>query len=176
MGVSNLYSLPYLGMKDGFHEYHFKVESQFFMDFENSPIQKGDFDINLSVDKSGNISKFDFYITGFFEAICDRCLAEIRIPVSGNFKMHGKMGNEDEADDDVIYINPDQSNIDMSFYFYEMICLTLPLINVYNCNNEVPRVCDDTVLSKLSIDKKSPNVKTDNKNVWDSLQGLLSDN
>jgi uncharacterized metal-binding protein YceD (DUF177 family) len=176
MGVSNLFSLPYLGMKDGFHEYHFKVDSDFFTFFEHSPIENGEFDIDVSVDKRGNISEFSFNIVGKMRTICDRCLTEIKIPVTGKFVMHGKVSLEVGDNEDIIYIAPDQSHIDMRQYFYEMICLSLPLINVYDCEKEEPPVCDKVVLAKISKEMPAPEEEIENENVWSSLKGLISDN
>lgn len=176
MGVSDLYSLPYLGMKDGFHKYYFKAENQFFTHFENSLIKEGEFEIELEVDKRGYISDFLFNISGKAKVICDRCLADIRIPVSGNFTLHGKISNTDEGDAEVIYIKPDQSHIDLSQYIYEMICLSLPLLNVYGCEIENPRVCDDGVLSKLSVEVDLPKENIMSGNIWNSLKGQIPEN
>lgn len=174
MGISDLYSLPYLGMKDGFHKYYFTAGNGFLSFFESAPIKEGEFEIELDVDKRGHISEFVFIISGKAKVICDRCLADILIPVKGNFIMHGKVSNETGDDAEIIYIRPDQSNIDLSQYIYEMICLSLPLTNLYDCSTENPRVCDDDVLSKLTkADEKEINKDV---NVWDNLKGLSTDN
>lgn len=176
MGVSNLYSLPYLGMKDGLHKYHYKAGNDFFLTFEHSPITQGDFDITLEVDKRGHLSEFIFYIEGRVEAICDRCLADIRLPVQGKYILHGKISNEDTDDDEIISIKPEQSHIDLSQYIYEMICLSLPLTNVYDCESEQPRVCDDAILNKLTDGSDIVNKDQTEANVWQNLQGWIKEN
>ena len=174
MSVSDLYSLPYLGMKDGFHRYYFTAGNQFLISFENSPIQEGEFEIELEVDKRGNISEFLFIISGKAKVICDRCLADILIPVSGRFPMKGKLSNESGDEPEIIFMSPDKSNIDLSQYIYEMICLSLPLSNISDCENESPRVCDDDVLAKLTKSDEKDIIK--DGNVWGNLKGLSTDN
>jgi uncharacterized protein len=176
MGVSNLYSLPYLGIKDGLHKYQFYAGNDFFSAFEHSPIEQGDFEIHVEVDKRGNLSEFVFHITGKAKAICDRCLADIKLPVSGNYVLHGRLSEEDVDDEEIITIKPDQSHIDLSQHIYEMICISMPLTNVYDCENEIPKVCDEAVLSKLAPDSGPKDVEIQDSNVWQNLKGLIEDN
>jgi uncharacterized protein len=176
MGVSNLYSLPYLGMKDGLHKYHFTAGNDFFAAFEHSPIHQGDFEINLEVDKRGYLSEFVFEISGKAKAVCDRCLADINLPVAGHYVLHSKLSTEEVEDDEIISIKPDQSHLDLSQYIYEMICLSLPLTNVYDCENEMPRICDDAVLSKLASGDNTKEADKPDSIVWQNLKGLIEDN
>lgn len=171
MGVSDLFSLPYLGMKDGYHTYKFEVDSHFFKNFISSPIDSGAFEIHLDVDKRGSLSEFMFSISGKVDTSCDRCLASIELPVTGTFKMHGKISSIEGDDEDIIYIKPDQSHIDLSQYIYELICLSIPQIKVYDCAIEVPKVCDEVILSKLQTE--TPNdIENDNPDLWSNIQGL----
>lgn len=163
-------------MRDGFHKYQFVANDDFFAAFENSPIQQGDFEINLGVDKRGHISEFVFDLSGRAKAVCDRCLAEIRLPVSGRYVFHGKISSEAVDDEEIITIKPEQSHIDLSQYIYEMICLSLPLTNVYDCENEIPRVCDDTILGKLSENINTNIEEKPEVSVWENLKGLIEDN
>ena len=176
MGVSNLYSLHYLGMKDGLHKYQFTVGNDFFAAFEHSPIEQGDFEINLEVDKRGYLSEFVFDISGKAKSVCDRCLSDIQLPVTGNYVLHSKLSTKEVEDDEIISIQPDQSHLDLSQYIYEMICLSLPLTNVYDCENEMPRICDDAVLTKLASNDNAKEADKPDTNVWQNLKGLIEDN
>ena len=105
-----------------------------------------------------------------------RCLSDIQLPVTGNYVLHSKLSTKEVEDDEIISIQPDQSHLDLSQYIYEMICLSLPLTNVYDCENEMPRICDDAVLTKLASNDNAKEADKPDTNVWQNLKGLIEDN
>lgn len=150
MRESGHFSLPFSGMKDGFHEYVFVADSLFFQLFEKSPISEGTFEILVEADKRPGITDLSFIINGHAAAVCDRCLADINLPVSGKYSLVVKIGSDDaQPTDEVLFVKPDQPAIDLTQVIYEFICLSMPLVNVYNCNKDVPPPCNFDVLNRL---------------------------
>ena len=45
------FSLPIKGLKSGVHEFDFEIGNDFFKNFENSPIEEGNFNVHLTFDK-----------------------------------------------------------------------------------------------------------------------------
>ena len=154
MSISDHFSLPYIGMKDGFHRYTFSAGNDFFAAFPNSPVTDGFFEI---------------------AAICDRCLADIKLPAQGMYNILVKVGNDMSDDDEVIFIRDDQSHLDLAQIIYEFICVSLPLVNIYDCDNELPRVCNDEVLNKLKQTSENTEEEQKNGNIWESLKNLNTD-
>lgn len=174
MSILEHFSVPYIGIKDGLHQYQFKADSSFFALFENSPIIEGDFDIFVNLDKRSGFSELDFDINGHVSALCDRCLADIRLPVNAKNHILVKVSNKISEDDEVIFIKEDHSHLDLSQIIYEFIVLALPLMNIYDCENEEPRKCDMNVLKKLSEDVKIDTEPTINK-IWENLKDINLD-
>lgn len=176
MSISDHFSLPYIGMKDGVHQYRFTAGNDFFSNFENSPVNEGEFNIMLEVNKRAGMSELDFKIDGYVAATCDRCLAEIKLPVHSEYNILVKVGNSVSDDDEVMYIKEDQSHLDLSQLVYEFICLSLPIVNIYDCDNELTRVCNDDVLNKLKNRTEETEDAKLKGNIWESLKGINPDN
>ena len=175
MSISDHFSLPYIGMKDGFHRYTFSAGNDFFAAFPNSPVTDGFFEIAVDVDKRPGLSELTFDVRGHVAAICDRCLADIKLPAQGMYNILVKVGNDMSDDDEVIFIRDDQSHLDLAQIIYEFICVSLPLVNIYDCDNELPRVCNDEVLNKLKQTSENTEEEQKNGSIWDSLKNLNTD-
>ncbi len=175
MSILEHFSVPYIGIKDGLHQYRFKADSRFFAMFDNSPIIDGDFDIIANINKRSGLSELDFEIDGYASALCDRCLVDIRLPISSRNHMLVKVSNKISEDDEVIFIREDHSHLDLSQIIYEFIVLAMPLMNIYDCENEEPRKCDMSVLKKLSEDVIEDTEPTINK-IWEYLKDINLDN
>lgn len=175
MSVLDHFSLPYIGLKDGIHRVLFTADKQFFAEFEHSPIKDGYFEIVLDIDKRAGLSILQFHISGTASAICDRCLADIRLPVVSENILHVKVSDIESDDDEVIFLKTDQSQLNVAQIVYEFICLAMPIVTVYDCESENPRVCNMDVLNKISpYDENNSEGKTNG--LWSSLENLHLDN
>jgi len=175
MSISDHFSLPYVGMKDGFHSYEFEAGNDFFAAFENSPVNEGTFRILVEVGKRAGLSDLTFKIEGQFAGTCDRCLADIQLPASGVYHLLVKVGNVVSEDDEVIYIKEDETTLYLAQVIYELICISLPLINKYDCESEIPKPCNELVLSKINT-TSLPESTSKVGNIWGGLSGLNLDN
>ncbi len=176
MSISKHFSLPYIGLKDGIHTFNFVANKDFFAEFPNSPIKDGSFEILLEVDKRPGLSEFNFDISGYANAVCDRCLADIKLPVTGTYRIIIKIGNSHAEDDEVIYIKDDESHIDLSQIVYEYICLSMPLVHVYDCASEIPRVCNDEILNKLNPLTEPEGGDLPNGKLWENFKNIFPEN
>ncbi|MBK8346330.1 MAG: DUF177 domain-containing protein [Saprospiraceae bacterium] len=176
MSISDRFSLPYQGMKDGLHQYQFEADDDFFAEFENSPIKNGFFKIDVNIDKRTNLSELNIEIDGYYSTICDRCLADIKLPVKGSYDLLIKVSDTETDNDEVIFIKEDESKLLLAQIFFEYICLSMPWINVYECENENPAPCNTEILKKLNeTSGKMDESKTDD-NIWEGLKGIQLDN
>jgi uncharacterized protein len=173
MSILDHFSLPYLGMKDGLHRYEFDADDAFFHCFEQSPILSGSVKVLLDVDKKPSLSVLDFEIDGQVRGGCDRCLAEIDIPVEGKYQLHAKIGDPSLNDDEVIYITQDQSKLDLSQSIYEFILISMPMSNTIDCETLNPRPCNQEILNKwASKNEQIDNEDKGGSSIWESLKGL----
>jgi len=170
--VLDHFSLPYSGMKDGLHEYEFVAGPDFFREFPSSPIENGEFSVRVRADKRPGIMDLDFEIDGRVPTTCDKCLADIKLPVTGEFSMIVKVGDERLSDDEVLFIRDDQTKIDLSQVMYELICLSMPIVNVYDCTLDDPVPCNLEVLERLGKQEDSEPDEPKNGTIWQGLKGL----
>jgi len=169
MNVLNHFSIPYKGMGNGIHEIEFQVEDAFFKNFEDSHISNGSFKIEVILDKKFDHSVLDFSIDGYTKTGCDRCLEKIDLPVFGEYQLHIKHSEEGESNDEIMFIHPETSVVNLAQVVYEFILLSIPLINAYDCEEDEKPPCNFDVLDKLNQDVEEKN--QDNP-IWDSLNDL----
>jgi hypothetical protein len=56
--------LQFSGLKDGLHEYSYKVSNEFFESFENTLVSGGNVDVKLELDKHPDHLNLHFTYTG----------------------------------------------------------------------------------------------------------------
>jgi len=150
MNVFDHFSVPYSSLKDGFHQYEFVVDNLFFEAFDHSPIKEGNFTVQLGLDKKASLSHLTFDIRGNFKTNCDRCLADIDMPIRTEELLVIKEDDRNETDDEIMYVKSDQPFINLAQVIYEYIVIASPMINIYDCEGEIPRKCDMEVLKNIS--------------------------
>ena len=145
------FQLPVKGLKYGLHNYEFQIDSQFFKEFEESPIQIADVNVELGFDKSPDMFVLDFNIRGKIKTECDRCLSVIDLPIESRNQLLIKLSQEEQSDDaDIIFMDPEISNLNVAEYIYDFIVLSVPLKKVYDCMSDIPPPCNFQMLEYLN--------------------------
>ena len=164
------YTIPIKGLGPGVHEFDFHIDNDFFTHFENSPIQEGDLQLHLVFDKRADLFVLEFDFQGTVKADCDRCLAKIDLPIGNQQRLLVKFSLEEELEEaEVIYIHPEAQKLNVSKYIYEYICLAMPMIKVYDCDQEENRPCNEEMLGYLDNEEEE---NTDSNPIWDELKKL----
>jgi uncharacterized protein len=142
------YIINFGRLKPDKHEFEFTIDEGFYKHFEYSLVKKGKVDLKLTVEKQKEtllILNFDF--KGYIELECDRCLDDFKYPVDSEKKLYLKLdGDVKEDDDELILLEPDAYELDISPYIYEFINLELPL---HKTCDEVGRACNPEMLQYL---------------------------
>ncbi|PIX35621.1 MAG: hypothetical protein COZ59_05455, partial [Bacteroidetes bacterium CG_4_8_14_3_um_filter_31_14] len=118
----NEYIIPFKGLKDGEHDFDYVLDKSFLKNFDNSDVK----DINMSVAvkliKNNRLLEFIFHLKGNVVVECDRCLDALSLPINYKSTTIAKTENvEDIQEDDIIYLLPTDSKIDISQIIYENI-------------------------------------------------------
>ena len=132
------------------HHFTFNVYDDFFSHFIDSPIQKGKLKVGLDLDVRSNILVGDFFIDGCVRTPCDRCTADINLPIIAENQLVIKYGQTEELESEVMYISHDAHEISIAKPVYEFICLNIPIKRVYNCQDDDPRPCNEEALEKIN--------------------------
>ncbi len=178
MKTLNHFTLPIKGLKMGMHQFDFQVDSAFFSHFENSTIREGTFDVRLQFDKRADMFVLDFEFSGKVNTACDRCLANIHLPVNGTAQVMVKFAEAEQPtsrpgssvdpmkagweENDIWYISKNQHELNVAKHVYEFITLALPLIKTYDCHNDEHAPCDSEMLKYLNTQTISQDESTSN--------------
>jgi uncharacterized metal-binding protein YceD (DUF177 family) len=146
------FSLPIQGLKVGFHVFEFQIDEKFFAEFEDSSVQNGDINVTVNLDRHPEMLVFDFEISGTVRTECDRCLAEIDLPIESENRLIVKFSENPTPtdDDELVFIHPETGEYNLGNYIYESIVLAIPMIRVIeDCEEEEQPNCDFEMLKRL---------------------------
>lgn len=167
----NHYSIPLIGLTDGTHEFEFDIDKTFFKKFEESIVADGTFKTQVQLIKQPDAMFLTFDINGTIKANCDRCLANIDLPVTGSYTLLAKYAETASETEDVIYLTSDQSTLQLAKTIYDFIGLSIPLVKRYDCENEDPAVCDEEMIAKIDGQESDSENEANKENpIWDALK------
>lgn len=165
MDPFRIYSIPVQGYRDGPHRIEFEIGPDFFRLFEASPIRESSFHVVLDLDKRRDLSTLVFTIRGWMRDACDKCLAEIDLPINSSYSAILKKGEGDDTDPDLIYMSEEAHEWNAAHIIYDYICLSIPFRKTIDCQQLNPKPCDNEVLSKFQeLDSQNRD------SVWDVLK------
>lgn len=164
------YIIPIKGLSIGRHQYGFSIDNSFFESFENSEILKASLNVEVELVRETTWIKLESKIKGEVMVECDRCLDEFMLPVDTTAGLIVKfVRNEDEEDDDaIITLDPTESELDLKQFFYDYICLSLPLQKIHKEGE-----CNPEMIAKLKSVAGEKVVK-ENSSPFDKLKNLLN--
>ncbi len=165
MDPFQIYSIPIRGLNTGLHHYDFEIGEDFFRLFEASPIREGGFHVAMDLDKQQDLSTVLFSIKGWMRDSCDRCLADIRLPITSSYSAILKKGEGDDIDPDLIVISEEAHEWNIAHLIYDYICLSIPFRKTIDCKKLSPSPCDQEILKK--IQNYGP---SEDNSVWDVLK------
>ena len=169
------FTIQFSGLSDGVHNYKFDLDKKFFELINSDLITSGNISINATLHKTPKLLSFDFSGSGTIDVECDRCTANIALPVEGyeeSFLMV-RLDNYYESDNiDAITLPADSSEINIAEHIFEFVNTLLPL-SIIPCEDlDDTSVCDTDVLQKLKelADKKVSDEFIDPR--WQALKNL----
>ena len=125
------------GLSYGEHPFSFKVDGSFFEAYENDTVSDADLDVSAVVTKEHGRMALDLSITGNVTVKCDRCLADLTVPVDIQVPF-SVMFSSYAAEDS------DSADIDLSQIIYDYVSLSLPIKKVHPDGQ-----CDPVMMEKL---------------------------
>lgn len=153
MGKFKQYNIPLRSLTDGKHEYNYQLDNNYFKLFgdDDIEIKKGNLNVDLSLKKTVSTFELNFVITGDVKAPCDRCLDEMVMEVDTKNRLIVKFGSEySEESDEIVIIPEEDGQINIAWFLYEFIALSLPLKKAHPQGE-----CNRTMASKLKKHKAS---------------------
>lgn len=172
----NHFSIPIQGLKDGMHQFDFQVDKAFFANFENSQIEDGNFDVKLYFDKRPDMYVMTFSFEGNMQTDCDRCLVDIKLPLKGDNQLMVKFAETQSEEAEIIYIPRGLNELNVAKYVYEFITLAIPILKVYDCENDESPPCNEEMLDYLNNNQQKQEDEDTSNPIWDTLKNLDKNN
>ncbi|MCF8713543.1 DUF177 domain-containing protein [Joostella atrarenae] len=171
------FDIPFIGLKEGKHQFNFEIDKKFFDAFEFEDFNDAAVAVKFTLDKKSNMLELTFKANGSVNVYCDLSNEPYDQEVKGKLHLLVQFGEEYNDDNEEILIIPhSEHQINVAQYIYEMIVLSVPNKRIH------PGVEDGTLatetLKKLEAfqpkeEKESNDGETDPR--WDQLKKLLTD-
>jgi uncharacterized metal-binding protein YceD (DUF177 family) len=148
--------LPLCNLEKRKYTLKFRLNTEFFSDFQNPEIIEGSVEISLDVEKFSSFMNVVLTFSGTLTVSCDRCLENLDIPVEGENMISVVFGNipdepeEENPDEDIIYVNAEDEDIDLTVYVYESICLAMPIQRVHGNDKNGKSLCNPEMLKYIT--------------------------
>lgn len=136
------------GLSEGKHEFEYDLNDKFFslIDDGTADVKRGNLKVVISLKKTSVTFELSFDIKGVVHVPCDRCLDDIDMEVDTQNRLVVKFGKEySEESDEIVIIPEDDGAINIAWFLYEFIVLSLPAKKVHP-----PGTCNKAMSSKLN--------------------------
>ena len=152
MDILKKYTIAYKGLSAGNHPFEFDVDDRFFAAFEGSDILKGNAHVDVDLTKGGNVIPMHITIRGQVWVACDRCLEEVEIPIEYTGMLCVRFSEtEQESDGEIMWISPNETEINLAQYIYESIYLSLPYQRIHPVDENGKSMCNPDMLKRFRI-------------------------
>ena len=172
MAKLDAYDIPLLKLSRGVHSFEFDLDEQFFADVDGDEVKKGTLKAVVTVTKMGYTQELVFELNGEVQIECTRCLDEMSQPIESRNQLVVKFGDEyREENDEVVIIPESEGKINIAWYLYEFIVLSIPISHMHELDE-----CNQEMAFKLEELRAGNTTESDEESGtdprWDALKGL----
>ncbi len=166
--------IPIVGMGDGLHQYSFELDDA-FIEHMDADLKPGvDVHVEVIADRRASIIELKLKFKGKVASNCDRCTADIFLPIDASYDQLVKLvETEIEVDDEVLFIHPKTASLDLDHILYDFLYLSIPIIKRYDCEDDVPKPCNQKVLDILDQSSSEAQAEHETQDIWKTLKEKL---
>lgn len=174
------FTIPFVGLKLGKHQFNFELTSAFFEHFEYEEFNDATINVNVLLEKMSTLMDFTVSFDGTVNVACDVTNEPYDQKLTGSYHFVVKFGDEyNDENEDLIILPHGSYEVNIQQQIYESIVLAMPSRRIH------PGIEDGTLKSEIldKLEELSPKPaeeeekpednKTDPR--WDSLKKLLTD-
>ena len=164
------YKIHISGLAQGKYEYEFPVTGDLFKEFDNQQIMDADILVKVVLEKGSGWMNANVEGQGTATVECDRCLDELKVPVSFSESLairSAKLGEEAESSDEFIIVDPSEAEVDLKQFIYDYICVNLPLVTVHPDGE-----CNPEMLAKLNSMQAEEGKGQKDNDIYSPFSGL----
>src|SRR5690606_11887557 len=100
------FDIPFVGLKQGKHQFDFKIKTAFFDAFEYDDFNDADIKVSLLLDKKSNMLELTFRSQGYVNVNCDVSNEAYDQELEGELHLVVKFGDEYNDENEEILIIP----------------------------------------------------------------------
>jgi uncharacterized metal-binding protein YceD (DUF177 family) len=180
------YKIRFSSLKDGIHNFSFKIGNEFFEHIDYSELKKAELQVEVQMDKQSSMMILDFEIKGKVEVMCDKCTDNLYIDTETESQLIYKFTDNEFEDEKVIAVYPNEIEIDITHPIYEFTVLSIPTRIIHpdglcnqdmlNAMREYLLVDSDNQEETESDDIEKDNIKNEIDPRWSELNKLKNKN
>ncbi|ALM08531.1 DNA-binding protein [Sediminicola sp. YIK13] len=171
------FAIPFSGLKQGKHEFEYKIKNEFFESFEYDDINGADINLWVTLNKMSTMLELEMDAKGTVNVNCDITNEPFDQKITSSLELVVKFGDEyNDENDEILIVPHGEHQINIAQYVYEMLVLAIPQKRVH------PGVEDGTLESEVidKLEELQPKEVKENKGNntdprWDALKKLLKD-
>lgn len=188
MGKFSLYNIPLINLSEGTHKFEYVLDDQYFtlIGDADSDLKRGKVNVEVLLKRVASTFELNFTLNGVVYVPCNRCLDDIAMEIDSENRLFVKFGAEySEESDEIVIIPEGEGQINIAWFLYEFITLSIPLKRVH-----APGKCNKMMTSKLNrhkavnasddLDEDDDDMDNDEVDApsdprWDALKGLVDE-
>jgi uncharacterized metal-binding protein YceD (DUF177 family) len=172
MNIRSHYNIAFKGLSLGKHVFEFEIDDKFFAEFEGSVVEQGKVQVVVTLEKQSSLLTLWFDLKGTVQVQCDRCLEMYDQPIESQERIFVRFGEKEFSEgDDLIWVNPNDYQLNVSQLIYEFICLAIPIKKVHPVDENGNSTCDPEMIEKLN--KYIIREEKKSNPAWNDLKKLL---
>ncbi|TXD51363.1 MULTISPECIES: YceD family protein [unclassified Polaribacter] len=169
------FSIAFVGLKEGKHEFKYSIDNKFFEAFNFDEYVNSSIKVLLTFVKKSTLFELVFTAEGSVEVPCDVTNELFDQEIKSELPLVVKFGPEfNNENEEILVISHEAYELNVAQFIYEMIVLAVPNKRVH------PKVLDGTMesealnkLRELEIKKVKAVETTDPR--WDKLKNLITE-
>lgn len=168
------FSLQIKSLKNGSHNLDYQLDTQFFSLMKSELIQKAQIQIKIDLTRENKNMDIHIDAQGHYSTACDRCTAQINMPVTFESTVYVQINDYPDDDDlETYYLTEKETVFDLAPIIYNEVCLHKPIINIYDCEEDEVLPCDTDTLDRIEYGDDDQDASDDEKqSPWDTLKNL----
>ncbi|HJW28787.1 MAG TPA: YceD family protein [Saprospiraceae bacterium] len=157
------FRIPMSALKADSASYDWDLGEAFFALFDEAhQPPKGQFHVELELERTGLLVTLNFSVKGMLHTTCDRCDTGIELPIEHEYQLVVKFGDPAESTDEVIFVEPEAAEWNVGKSIYDFILVSIPISHrIPNCESMENPPCDMSIvrfLNQTEMENKTPDV------------------
>ena len=171
--MDKLFSIPFTGLKEGKHQFDYKIDNTFFESHPYDEILDAQVNVHLDFIKKSTLLELEFSAKGYLNVACDLTNEPYNESIDTSLGLIVKFGDfYNDENEEVIIIPHSEHQLNITQFIYEMLVLAVPI------KKEHPGIAAGTlqsdILEKLEeLQPKEHNNSQDTDPRWSKLKDLL---